>query len=73
MSKLFRPSSEIARQLDAFKATLPPDMDEPPPGDFAAKLQWKSWKNHLEELKAELKAALEREAVAKPAVIGQAS
>lgn len=73
MPKLFRPSSEIARQLDAFKATLPPDMGEPPPDDFAALLQWKSWQNHLEELNAELKAALEREAVAKDAVLGQAS
>jgi hypothetical protein len=70
MPKLFSTPSEIARQLDAFKATLPPDMDEPPPSDFAAKLQWKSWQSHIEELMAELKAALEREAVPQNAVIG---
>ena len=62
MPKLYRPSTEIARQLAEFKATLPPDISEPPSDDFAARLQWKSWQIHLDELDTELAAAKAREA-----------
>lgn len=73
MPKLYRPSSEIARQLAEFKATLPQGMTEPPPYDFAAKLQWESWQTHLKELSAELATAQAREASPEAHISGSQS
>jgi hypothetical protein len=53
-----RPSSEIEAQLEAFLATLPANVTEPPADDFAATLQWTSWQKQRQELELELKAAL---------------
>ena len=56
-----RPSSVIEAQLAAFLATLPAGVTAPPPGDFAAQLQWDAWQNHRQELEAELDQAIEAE------------
>ena len=56
-----RPSSVIEAQLSAFLETLPKGMTAPPPGDFAAQLQWDSWQSHKQELEAELDEAIEAE------------
>ncbi len=53
MPTYYRPSSEIERQFAEFKSTLPEGITGPPPGDFAAQLQWDSWQNHLYELVSE--------------------
>jgi hypothetical protein len=61
MPAYHRSSSEVERQLADFKSNFPEGIPEPPSGDFAAKLQYKSWRRHLKELEAELDRALETE------------
>lgn len=56
-----RPASIIEAQLAEFLATLPEGMTAPPPGDFAAQLQWDAWQSHKQELSAELEEALDAE------------
>ena len=47
--------------MEAFQASLPPDIAAPPPQDFAAQLQWDEWQNHRRELEAELECARREE------------
>jgi hypothetical protein len=54
-----RPVSVVEAQLREFLASLPPGVAEPPPKDFAARLQWDAWQNHRRELEAELIEAKE--------------
>lgn len=61
MPPFYRPSSEVERQIAEFKATLPEGITGPPPGDFAAQLQWDAWQGHLVELQTELDAAIAHE------------
>jgi hypothetical protein len=61
MATRTRAASETARQIEEFRAALPPNFDSPPPDDFAARLQSDAWKAHLAELRAELSAALKDE------------
>jgi hypothetical protein len=56
-----RPSPVIEAQIADFLATLPQNLAEPPPDDFAARIQLESWKNHLRELKTELDQAIDSE------------
>jgi hypothetical protein len=60
MQTLSRLPAAIQAQINAFKASLPDNVNGPPEGDFSAKLEWDSWMNHLEELEQELSDANQR-------------
>lgn len=47
--------------MQAFLASLPPCVTGPPPGDFAAQLQWDEWEGHRRELEIELESACREE------------
>lgn len=61
MPTYYRPSSEIERQIADFKDTLPKGISGPPPGDFAAQLQWDAWQNYLKDLDKELDSSIDQE------------
>jgi hypothetical protein len=61
MQTYYRPSSEIERQIADFKSTLPAGITGPPPGDFAAQLQWDAWQNYLKDLDVELDSSIDQE------------
>jgi hypothetical protein len=61
MPTYYRPSSEIESQIADFKATLTEGLTGPPPGDFAAQLQWDAWQNYLKDLDAELDSSIDQE------------
>lgn len=66
-----RSSALVQAELEAFEEIMK-DTPAPPPGDFAAELQWRAWQNHRAELGEELAQARSVEGNQNPLLAGLA-